>query len=175
MQELPLRSEEPGELLPAQKLPLYQSHSGAKHRLLRLYLNAWLPILGSRYRGVALVDGFASSGRYATGEPGSPLIMLEAYLGRGDRDRLVATPHYFFIEEKRKFVRHLTAEVEGISLGAVEVDILKGEYAARFADVVDRLVALGSPPTFAFVDPYGYSDNPFTWPGSSRPGRPRTH
>lgn len=33
---MPLRSEEPGELLPAEKLPPYQAHSGAKHRLLRL-------------------------------------------------------------------------------------------------------------------------------------------
>src|SRR2546430_408921 len=136
MDEVPLRSEEPGELLPAEKLPPYQAHSGAKHRLLRLYLNAWLPILGSRYRRVAVIDGFASSGRYKAREPGSPLIMLEAYLGRDDRAKLAATPHYFFIEEKRKFVRHLTAEVEAISLGAADVDILRGEYAGRFADVI---------------------------------------
>lgn len=102
---MPLRSEEPGELLPPERLPQYQPHTGAKHRLLRRYLNAWLPILASSYRQVALVDGFASAGRYSTGQPGSPLIMVEAYLGRDDLDRLVA-PHYVFIEKKRMYVRH---------------------------------------------------------------------
>jgi hypothetical protein len=64
-------------------------HTRAKHRVLRAYLDQWIPIMGQqalKVRGsgsasqprLLLVDGFAGPGRYATGEPGSPLIMLEA-------------------------------------------------------------------------------------------------
>ncbi len=63
-------------------------HTRAKHRVLRAYLDAWIPIMAQQALKVRaqtlgaprllLVDGFAGPGRYATGEPGSPLIMLNA-------------------------------------------------------------------------------------------------
>lgn len=68
--------------LSREKLPRYQPHHRAKHELLRRYMDVWLPKLGFTYDQVALVDGFASAGRYRDGERGSPLIMLDAYLGR---------------------------------------------------------------------------------------------
>jgi hypothetical protein len=37
-----------------------------------------------------LVDGFAGPGRYATGEPGSPLIMLDALLSHQSFDELAS-------------------------------------------------------------------------------------
>src|SRR6266508_3728294 len=66
----------------------------AKHMILRTYLDAWLPILGAgrhAHEHVVLIDGFAGPGRYSGGEPGSPLIMLEAYLDHSAT--LDATPH----------------------------------------------------------------------------------
>ena len=50
--------------LPADKLPLYSAHHRAKHELLRRYMDVWMPKLGFTYDQVALVDGFASAGRY---------------------------------------------------------------------------------------------------------------
>ena len=68
--------------LPREKLPVYHAHHRAKHELLRRYMDVWLPKLGFSYGQVALVDGFASAGRYRDGQRGSPLIMLDAYVGR---------------------------------------------------------------------------------------------
>lgn len=62
-------------------------HTRAKHTILRSYLDAWLPILGTTFPVVHLVDGFAGPGRYTGGEMGSPLIMLDAFLGHTARDR----------------------------------------------------------------------------------------
>lgn len=74
------------------------SHTAAKHRVLRAYLDGWIPVLAHqalRSRAYAvgaprllLVDGFAGPGRYATGEPGSPLLMLDALLTHADRPQL---------------------------------------------------------------------------------------
>ncbi|HEV7807182.1 MAG TPA: hypothetical protein VGO80_15275 [Solirubrobacteraceae bacterium] len=55
-----------------------------------------MPKLGFTYDHVALVDGFASAGGYRDHERGSPLIMLEVYLGRSpaDRARFRHPPHF---------------------------------------------------------------------------------
>ncbi len=61
--------------LPSEKLPVYDAHHRAKHELLRRYMDVWMAKLGFSYGKVALVDGFASAGRYREGQRGSPLIM----------------------------------------------------------------------------------------------------
>src|ERR1700693_6137138 len=49
-----------------------QPHTRAKHRILKSYLDAWLPIM-ARYNGrILFIDGFAGPGRYSGGERGSP-------------------------------------------------------------------------------------------------------
>src|SRR5687767_5735107 len=98
--------------LPPDKLPPYRPHHRAKHELLRRYMDVWMPKLGFTYNQVALVDGFASAGRYQDRRRGSPLIMLDAYLGREDRGRFKAAPHFVFIESNKRFAQHLKAEVE---------------------------------------------------------------
>src|SRR5438876_94766 len=52
-------------------------HTAAKHSILRHYLEAWFPKLAWTSR-VFFVDGFAGPGEYAGGEPGSPIIALNA-------------------------------------------------------------------------------------------------
>jgi three-Cys-motif partner protein len=153
--------------LPPEKLPVYHAHHRAKHALLRRYVDVWLPKLGFTYRQVALVDGFASAGRYRDRQRGSPLIMLDAYLGRsaGDRARFKHPPHFIFIERKKEYAKHLKAEVESYPTthGAI-VDVIHGSYEEEFPKVVAHLAnAYRQPvPTFAFVDPRGYADNPFS-------------
>lgn len=153
--------------LPADKLPVYSAHHRAKHELLRRYMDVWLPKLGFTYERIALVDGFASAGGYRDERRGSPLIMLDSYLGRSaaDRAHFKAPPHFVFIESKRSFVQHLKAEVDAYpTLHGATVDVIHGKYEDEFPRVVEYLAtAYRQPvPTFAFVDPRGYKDNPFS-------------
>lgn len=162
-----LSSNLTGELLPAEKLPPYAPHHKAKHQLLREYMPVWVSKLGFTYGQVALIDGFASAGRYAEGQKGSPLIMLDAYAGRSaaDRARFKSPPHFVFIESKKSFARHLQAEIDAYpELHGATVDVVHGEYQDKFLEVVQHLrTAYDQPvPVFAFVDPRGYADNPFT-------------
>lgn len=147
-------------------LPAYAAHHVAKHAVLREYMNAWLPKLGFSYPQVAVIDGFASAGRYRDGQRGSPLIMLDAYLGRSDADRsrFKHGPLFTFIESKRSFAEHLRAEIDAIDdLKGASVEIIHGSYEKEFPKVVERLASTyGQPlPTFAFVDPRGYRETPF--------------
>src|SRR5688500_7967617 len=60
------------------------AHTLTKHRILKNYFEAWAPIL-SNARGIQgsellFVDGFAGPGQYSTGEPGSPIVAINAIL-----------------------------------------------------------------------------------------------
>jgi three-Cys-motif partner protein len=54
------------------------SHTQAKHIILKKYLDAWLPIM-TRWNGrVLYIDGFAGPGKYQGDEDGSPIIALKS-------------------------------------------------------------------------------------------------
>ncbi len=145
-----------------------EPHSRGKHHILRRYAQAWLPIMTSGSRRVVIVDAFAGPGRYLGGEDGSPLVLLKAYLEHSFRPRMTAQVVYLFIEERKDRVDHLRAEVERLSLPAnVTVDIRHGTYQDTFGPILGELQQAGQhlAPTFAFVDPFGYSDAPMDLTG----------
>jgi three-Cys-motif partner protein len=154
-----------GKQLPADKLPRYDEHHKAKHRLLEEYMKAWLAKLAQSYPKVAIIDGFGSAGRYSDGRVGSPLVFLQTYLTHTARERFRSPPHFVFIESKRSFAQHLQWEVDAIpDLAGAEVDVIHAEYEHAFPQVVEQLQARYSQsllPTFAFVDPLGYEKTPF--------------
>lgn len=109
-----------------------------------------------------LVDGFAGPGRYETGEPGSPLIMLDALLSHQSFDDLADVEfNFLFIEHDGRRVDHLRDEVSrlGPLPDNVSVTLEQGEFEGTFASVIDPIIEKGGHliPTFAFIDPFGYS------------------
>jgi three-Cys-motif partner protein len=142
-------------------------HTLAKHRILRVYLEAWIPIM-SKFNGrLVIVDGFAGPGVYKGGEPGSPIIMLEAFLTHSARSRIDAELVYLFIESNPARVEELRRQVDrlGELPANVKVEIREGEYQDVFSDVLDTLDGKHLAPTFAFIDPFGYSDAPMSLSG----------
>ena len=148
------------------------AHTAAKHRVLRAYLDGWIPVLGQQALNVPgyrigpprllLVDGFAGPGRYATGEPGSPLVMLDALSSHAALPSLAGVEFIFlFIEHDSRRVEHLRGEIA--ALGAlpsnVTVRIEHGEFESAFGALIDQTTDHGKTlvPTFAFIDPFGYS------------------
>jgi three-Cys-motif partner protein len=108
-----------------------------------------------------LVDGFAGPGRYATGEDGSPLIMLKTLLEHDAFDRMGGVEFLFlFIEHNAARAEHLEGEVASLELPSnIKVTIEHGEFEAKFGEIVDSIQQRGRTlvPTFAFIDPFGYS------------------
>lgn len=140
----------------------YKRHTAAKHEIIKGYLDAWIPILGgpkSRHQHLVLIDGFAGPGRYRGGEPGSPLLMLDSFLRRRDRDTIRPKLHYFFIEEHQRRLSHLEAELAKKKWPEDKVEVTP--VCARFEEEFPRLIdqvktRFGrSVPIFAFIDPFG--------------------
>ncbi len=145
-------------------------HTRAKHRVLRAYLDAWIPIMGQQALRMQaytvgrprllLVDGFAGPGRYRDGEPGSPLIMLDALASHAALSRLAEVGFiYLFIEQDPRRVERLREEVSKLELPPnAHVTIEEGAFEDTFRAVVESVVGHQTlVPTFAFIDPFGYS------------------
>lgn len=140
----------------------YTGHTQAKHRLLVGYLHAWFPIIASRSKAINVIDGFAGPGRYEGGEPGSPLLMIDAFVGHMNKTAAMeATDIYFdFIEERHDRVEYLQNELSKLTLPSnVHVEpVHEGSFDQVMGGILDGIPpTAGLAPTFAFIDPFGYT------------------
>ena len=153
-----------------------EPHTLAKHRILRKYLDGWVPIMSSLVarwalngRGrLALIDGFCGPGRYNGGEDGSPIIMLKTFLEHARRDQIKAELVYIFIDEDADRIAHLddeiaaleAAEPDGQFPDQLKVQTVVGRYEDLFTEALDGMEEKGQrpAPSFAFIDPFGYKD-----------------
>jgi three-Cys-motif partner protein len=146
-------------------------HTRAKHRILAAYLSAWLPVMGLQEQKfkirqdpprLLVVDGFAGPGRYETGEEGSPLIMLRTLLDHKSFGQMKDVEFLFlFIEHDERRVQHLNGELEALAVPEnVKVMLEHGEFESTFGEIVEDVHGKKGRtlvPTFAFIDPFGYS------------------
>jgi three-Cys-motif partner protein len=136
-------------------------HTLAKHRILRSYLQAWLPIMSRWNDRLVLIDGFAGPGVYKGGEPGSPIIALQAFLEHEHQDRITAELVYTFIDEDARRTARLEKEIAklGELPDQVKYQVITGTYEETFSEILDDIQERGAAlaPTFAFIDPFGYS------------------
>ena len=160
-------ADRPGRLAamsaPVDTLWELEEHSKAKHEILRRYLSAWLPIMSKFNSRLVLVDGFAGPGRYATGEDGSPLVMLNAFLEHDYRDKIKSELVFLFIEEREDRAAYLQEEVTKLDLPEnVKWEVISGNFEQIFGAQIKLLQEQGQQlaPTFAFIDPFGYTDAP---------------
>lgn len=140
----------------------YDGLQAVKHRILKRYLDGWFPIL-SKFEGHLLyLDCHAGRGRYETGDPGSPILVLEQL-----RDhRLLSTIvkrvaigcHFF--ERDHANANRLHEEILrfGVPHPRITAHVHPTDYEAAVSGELDSLDAIGAdlPPSFAFVDPYGF-------------------
>ncbi len=141
-----------------------EPHTRAKHAILRRYLQAWTPILAQGgFPEILYIDGFAGPGRYSKGEDGSPVIALKAAQSRAISENTIL--QFAFVERRRKRADSLENIVEGLGLSAnLHVKVYAGEgFETAFDKIVGVYQSKGRrlPPTFAFIDPFGWRGAPF--------------
>ena len=142
--------------------PLLQ-HTEAKHDILRYHLSAWFPILGRSFSKLRYIDGFAGPGEYQGGEPGSPIIALNAISQHQFAAQFFQGHKQFeflFVEENRSFVNHLEKKVDESRWPvSFEIQIEHGEFETVMNRVLDLHESSGRayPPTLLFIDPFGSS------------------
>lgn len=138
-----------------------KEHTAVKHEILQKYLTPWTRILSSGFDQVHYFDGFAGRGRYEDGEPGSPVLAMQA----ADRhatnlDEFLCT----FVEWNDENFADLESVVEEEKQSCTDkVEVITEN--ERFEDVVDGIIdGLDGDdimPSFFFIDPFGYEGMPF--------------
>ena len=141
-----------------------EPHSRAKHEILKRYMQAWVPILGqSGFEELVYIDGFAGPGRYSEGEDGSPIIVLKTALEQ--QNRIKPKMSFLFVERDDKRAETLKSILDEIGVPPRFSVLVEGgktfeEAVTKHLD--DRTSEGGRiPPTFAFIDPFGWSGVPF--------------
>ncbi len=138
-------------------------HTKAKHEILRRYLAAWFPILGTYNSRIVYIDGFSGPGRYKNGEPGSPTIALDVAVNH--RKSTTGEIVFWFIEERDDRLAHLKQELAAVRVPAhFKVTAESGRFHEKFGKVLCSIEADKNAlaPTFAFIDPFGFSGIPFS-------------
>ncbi len=99
-------------------------HTKAKHDMLARYLDAWFPIIATRWSdtGVTYAEGFAGPGEYANGGLGSPLLALQAAT-RPEVSKHPTDIRLIFVEKSRDRLGHLKALVARRGLGRTRIQI----------------------------------------------------
>ena len=146
---------------PKETLWPIEPHTEAKHVILREYLKAWFPILGQKRGRVIYLDGFCGPGRYSEGEYGSPLIALKTAARYHQRYKQEVV--FYFIDEDCRRIEHLQGQIvdfERLSKFRIRTECNEFEYV--LSRVLDDLEGEGLhiAPTFAFIDPFGWSGLP---------------
>ena len=140
-------------------------HTKTKHEILKRYLDAWLPILGSWAGRIVFIDGFAGPGRYSGGEPGSPVIALQTLLDHSHfkEPKTGREVVFLFIEQDGEREASLRQEVDAISRPKwIKATVLHGEFVDHMSEILDTVEAQKQrlAPTFAFIDPFGFKGLP---------------
>ena len=138
-------------------------HTRAKHEILRRYLEGWLPIMTSYNGRIIYLDGFAGPGEYERGEPGSPIIAIDTFLNHTHSPIRTREVRFLFIEQDHarcEHLRHLLAQ--RILPTTASYEIFEGNFDETMTDLLTPLEdqQLRLAPTFAFIDPFGYSHTP---------------
>jgi three-Cys-motif partner protein len=139
-----------------------EPHTRAKHKILKRYLERWFPILNIRHGRIIYIDGFSGPGRYTSGELGSPLIALE--VAAKHRKALTGELLFVFIDERADRIEHLRAELKQMNLPKdFKVHPETGKFQEKLKELLDDVDRRGETlaPTFAFIDPFGFSGIPY--------------
>ena len=134
-------------------------HTAAKHSILKRHLEAFYPKLSSVHGRVVIIDGFAGPGEYAGGEPGSPIIALDALEqhrhSMGDCQFV-----FLFVEARRDRADHLKRLVERRALPPnVRVTVQCAAFEDKMTEVLDSLEDTLAP-SFVMIDPFGVKGLP---------------
>lgn len=148
--------------MPAPKTTLWSmdDHTHAKHEILRLYLEAWLPIMATYNGRIIYLDGFAGPGKYQGGEDGSPIIAIDTFLNHRHAQIRNTEVLFLFIEQghdRCEYLKQLLAQRQWPPKASYEVR--EGNFDETLTDLLNGLESQRQriAPTFAFIDPFGYS------------------
>jgi three-Cys-motif partner protein len=144
-----------------------EPHTRAKHEILGRYLRAWQAILTQGgFQDLVYIDGFAGPGRYSGGEDGSPVIALRNALALYQHRQNIPRLIFLFVEKDPERARVLKEIVESFERPErIRVRVAEGQtFEEAFSEFVGFYESRNRklPPTFAFIDPFGWTGASFS-------------
>jgi three-Cys-motif partner protein len=144
-----------------------EPHTLGKHKVLRAYLDAWLPIMASWNGRILFIDGFAGPGEYKGGEHGSPVIALNALREHTAKKVFQGEIGFIFIEKEQDRVDHLESVVAPLRATLPPkawIEVNHGTFDETMTEVLDQVDAQLAKlaPAFVMVDPFGVSGTPMS-------------
>ena len=142
-----------------------EPHTVGKHKVLEGYMQAWLPIMTITNDRVLFVDAFAGPGEYSKGEPGSPVIALDAFISHRARGKMRCEIKYLFIEKEPSRSVHLKGVLEGrrhLLPNNCTYEVINSTFDETLTGVLDtiELQRRQLAPAFVMIDPFGVSGTP---------------
>lgn len=139
-----------------------REHTEVKHKILRKYFTSWTRVLSSTNDRIHYFDGFAGRGRYEDGQPGSPLVALDAADRNGDLfEEMLCT----FVElnesnhcDLQEAVDEKKSEIDSDN---ITVKMANASFEEVVEEIIEELNGNIIVPSFFFVDPFGYNSMPF--------------
>lgn len=152
---------------PKDKVWKLEPHTLGKHLVLREYLNAWLPILGTWSGRILFIDAFAGPGEYTDGEYGSPVIALRALIEHEARNIIRANVTFIFIEERKDRFEHLqelVANYERSLPSNALVEVINSKFDETMTELLNQIEEQNKrlAPCFVMIDPFGISGTPLS-------------
>ena len=156
--------------------PRLETHSRAKHQILREYIISYLKVVCQQQRmpefKIALVDGFSGGGKYEGQEPGSPFVLIQSvneaeYLINSSRASTaqvnIRANHYFVEENKDNYIylQESIKESEYKSRLGKALFLFRGTFREHLREIVEHIKKIapraGGGAIF-FLDQTGYTD-----------------
>lgn len=142
-----------------------EPHTRGKHLVLRNYLNAWFPVMGTWNGRILFIDGFAGPGEYEGGEFGSPIIALESFTDHMAQRKITAEVVFDFVEANSERAEHLDQLIKKqypTLPPNCKVEVVTGRFDQTMAGLLDALDQQHAKlaPAFVMIDPFGVSDTP---------------
>lgn len=146
-----------------------EPHTLAKIEMLKAYLHAYFPILGTSKRGQPFlyVDGFAGPGEYTNSPTGSPLAALAAATGAMSQlgPRWTAgVVTCVFIEPDPARCEHLRQRIAPFAREArLATKVIRDSFVGGMTQLRRDMPRpfVSDDPLFVFIDPFGATGVPF--------------
>lgn len=139
-----------------------EPHTAAKHDIYRSYLLKWFPILLSQhgYPSVTYAEGFAGPGVYLDGEPGSPIIAIQALRETPELQESTKETRFLFIDRdprctttlREQLVKRFPSHPRSPELMPVQIET--GTCAEMLEPALEKLGAWHMP-ILAVLDSWG--------------------
>lgn len=142
-------------------------HSEVKVKLLKLYLERYLRIIGlfPHFKDVHIYDMFCSEGRYDDGGEGSPIVILKTVKAILDDpnfgSKITSKFHCQFNDIDTAKTDKLSQIILNESLHETRMGnltISNIDYKKLVCEVQEKVKTLKNDKCFTFIDPYGYKE-----------------